>query len=506
MFGLDTDTIRNIKDCFAKIPQIQKVLLYGSRAKGNYKNGSDIDLTLIGKNLNPDDSIYPLQEELNKLYLPYTFDISILSKLDKLEFINHILRVGKTFYQKETNELPAGWQKKKLGDVCDIFNGLWKGKKPPYIVVGVIRNTNFTMEGFLDDTNIAYLPVETKQFEKRKLKFGDIILEKSGGGPKQPVGRVVLFNKKVGNFSFSNFTSVIRIIDSKSLNYNFLHQFLYFQYIFGETKKMQRQSIAIRNLQLNEYRAIQIPIPPLVEQKRIVAALDKTFTAIDKIKNNTEKNLANTKELWQSYLQQSFNNPKKNWQQKKLGDVCDFQNGFGFKNKTFKNEGIPLIRITNIQDNCIDLSNTIFIDPKDYKKDLSKYEIRKGDLLIAMSGATTGKIGIHQSNEVLLLNQRVGKFKPKNKLFKNYLFYYLSTRIKENLSISVGSAIPNLSTKQINNFKIPIPPLTEQKQITERLDYLSQKTTALQETYCKKIQNLIELKNSLLKQAFSGEL
>ena len=123
MFGLDTDTIRNIKDCFAKIPQIQKVLLYGSRAKGNYKNGSDIDLTLIGKNLNPDDSVYPLQEELNKLYLPYTFDISILSKLDNLEFINHILRVGKTFYQKETNELPAGWQQKKLGDVCEIIAG-----------------------------------------------------------------------------------------------------------------------------------------------------------------------------------------------------------------------------------------------------------------------------------------------------------------------------------------------------------------------------------------------
>ena len=123
MFGLDTDTIRNIKDCFAKIPQIQKVLLYGSRAKGNYKNGSDIDLILIGKNLNPDDSIYPLKEELNKLYLPYTFDISILSKLDKLEFINRILKVGKTFYQKETNELPAGWQQKKLGDVCEISTG-----------------------------------------------------------------------------------------------------------------------------------------------------------------------------------------------------------------------------------------------------------------------------------------------------------------------------------------------------------------------------------------------
>ena len=99
-----------------------------------------------------------------------------------------------------------------------------------------------------------------------------------------------------------------------------------------------------KSISKSQIEAIQIPLPPLAEQKRIVAVLDKTFTTIDKIKNNTEKNLANTKELWQSYLQQSFNNPKKNWQQKKLGDVCDFQNGFGFKNKTFKNEGIPLIR------------------------------------------------------------------------------------------------------------------------------------------------------------------
>ena len=74
---------------------------------------------------------------------------------------------------------------------------------------------------------------------------------------------------------------------------------------------MEQISI-ILNLKIYKYLKSQ---SPLAEQKRIVAVLDKTFTTIDKIKNNTEKNLANTKELWQSYLQQSFNNPKKNWQQ-----------------------------------------------------------------------------------------------------------------------------------------------------------------------------------------------
>lgn len=83
----------------------------------------------------------------------------------------------------------AEWQTRKLVDVCEFSNGLWKGEKPPFVNVGVIRNTNFTKDGTLDDSDIAYLDVEAKQFEKRRLQLGDVILEKSGGGPKQPVGR-----------------------------------------------------------------------------------------------------------------------------------------------------------------------------------------------------------------------------------------------------------------------------------------------------------------------------
>ena len=101
-----------------------------------------------------------------------------------------------------------GWVSKRIGDVCLFSNGLWKGEKPPFANVGVIRNTNFTKDGTLDDSDIAYLDVEAKKLEKRRLQFGDIILEKSGGGPKQPVGRVILFTKAEGSFSFSNFSGV----------------------------------------------------------------------------------------------------------------------------------------------------------------------------------------------------------------------------------------------------------------------------------------------------------
>ena len=123
MFGLDVDTLRNIRQCLVQFPAIEKVLLYGSRAKGNYKSGSDIDITLLGRGLTLNNAVYPLERKLDNLYLPYTFDISVFSQLDNLDFIDHILRVGKTFYEREGDGMPHGWEERKLGEMCEIYNG-----------------------------------------------------------------------------------------------------------------------------------------------------------------------------------------------------------------------------------------------------------------------------------------------------------------------------------------------------------------------------------------------
>jgi len=100
-FGLKEETIISINQAIEKIQTIEKVVLYGSRAKGNYKTGSDIDITLLGENLTLDNSVYPLMDEIEELYLPYTFDISIFKYIDNKNLINHINRIGKIFYEKE---------------------------------------------------------------------------------------------------------------------------------------------------------------------------------------------------------------------------------------------------------------------------------------------------------------------------------------------------------------------------------------------------------------------
>ncbi|MDB0015958.1 restriction endonuclease subunit S [Alphaproteobacteria bacterium] len=158
------------------------------------------------------------------------------------------------------------------------------------------------------------------------------------------------------------------------------------------------------------------------------------------------------------------------WKTVTLGDVCDFQNGFAFKSSLFKENGKPILRISNIQNEEIDTRKTVYFDAKDYDTDFSRYEVKPDDLLIAMSGATTGKIGFNKTDTTYYLNQRVGNLKPKPTLDKVFLYYLLSTKVQENLSISKGAAQPNLSSEQIKNISFSLPPLAEQQRIVAKLD------------------------------------
>ena len=179
--------------------------------------------------------------------------------------------------------VPSTWTIILLGDLCFTINGLWKGKKPPFVNVGVIRNANFTKDFKLDYTNIAYLDVEVKQYEKRKLQCGDIIVEKSGGSDNQPVGRTILFGRKDGDYSFSNFTSVLRIYNGYPALPEFLNMFLQSIYQTGITKRMQTQTTGIHNLIFDQFLAIPILLPPITEQSRIINIESELFQLLDSI-------------------------------------------------------------------------------------------------------------------------------------------------------------------------------------------------------------------------------
>lgn len=407
--------------------------------------------------------------------------------------------------------MSSQWHVAKLSDVCDFYNGLWKGEKGPFVNVGVIRNTNFTKEGSLDYSDISYLDVEAKKFEKRRLQFGDIILEKSGGGPKQAVGRVAFFDKAEGDFSFSNFTSAIRVCDQDLLSSAYLHRFLYWQYVSGVTETMQSHSTGIRNLDGDAYKAIEIRFPEVAEQHRIVALLDEAFADIAIAKANAEKNLRNAREAFDTYLQDIFNRKGPGWISKSIGEIADIKGGKrvpkGYKLES-EPTGFPYLRVTDFLDTgTIDTTNLRYVSA-DVHLGIKNYIIRQRDLYISIAG-TIGKTGIIPGElDGANLTENACRLVFKEDVCNRYVYYFTTTKdfIDQVSSKTRIAAQPKLALSRLATIRLSLPSLDKQILLADYFDQLHEDASRLQSLTTRKLAALDELKQSLLQRAFSGEL
>jgi type I restriction enzyme S subunit len=396
------------------------------------------------------------------------------------------------------------WEIKKLEELCEFGNGLWTGKKPPFQKVGVIRNTNFTKDGKLDDTDIVYLDVEQSQFAKRKLQYGDIILEKSGGGPKQPVGRVVIFDKEIGDFSFSNFTSVIRVLNPRKVDFTYLHRFLFFSYVSGATETMQSHSTGIRNLKFDDYKAIEIPLPPLPEQQRIVSILDEAFAAIAKAKANAEQNLKNAKELFESYLQGVFEQRGYGWEENTLGEVCEISSKL-IDPKKSEFQDLIHVGAGNIESQ----KGTLFDLKTAKEENLISGKFLFDESMVLYSKIRPYLMKVVNCNFQGLCSADIYPLLPfKEKMVKDFLYHLLLTKDFTEYAIlgSQRAGMPKVNREHLFAYRFYLPPISTQQSIVQKLDALSAQTKKLEAIYQQKINDLEELKKVILQKAFSGEL
>ena len=239
-----------------------------------------------------------------------------------------------------------------------------------------------------------------------------------------------------------------------------------------------------------------IPLPPFAEQQRIVAEIEKWFALIDQIeqeKSDLQTIIKQTKSkildlaIHGKLVPQDPNdepaiellkriNPNftpcdnghytqlpEGWSICKLSKLCKIENGFAFSSNDYKSEGTPLIRISNIVNNSIDLTDCVYIQ----NNAEHRFVVNKGDLLIAMSGATTGKMGVYSFERTAFLNQRVGNIKILNGslLSADYRNVYMQSKVDDILKFAYGGAQPNISASVIEDFDILLPPLEEQKRI-----------------------------------------
>ena len=263
-------------------------------------------------------------------------------------------------------------------------------------------------------------------------------------------------------------------------------------------------STAQPGLSVNTINEVMIPVPPLEEQQRISQSIKDWFALINKIEQSQSDLQTTIKQTKSKILDLAIHgklvpqdpndepasellkriNPKakitcdnghskklpQSWIICRLGEICKVENGYAFSSYEYKPFGTPLVRISNIVNDKIDLSSCVFIQG-DVEE---KFIVSKGDLLIAMSGATTGKMGIYSQNEISYLNQRVGNIKILNKdlLLPEYRNYFMISKMDDILKLAYGGAQPNISAKIISNFLLPLPPISEQQRIVAKIEEL----------------------------------
>lgn len=171
----------------------------------------------------------------------------------------------------------------------DEINGLWKTDDTDSIEVSVIRSTEFSDYGTICFDRLEPMPVKKTQYKTRKLIPADIIIERSGGSPDQPVGRVCYFEERYGEYSFSNFTSCIRVTDNNVILPKYLFYFLEYYWELGGTDRIQNQTTGIRNLDYELYKMIKVPMLSTEGQKQAINIIDKIQHTVFATKSQIEQ-------------------------------------------------------------------------------------------------------------------------------------------------------------------------------------------------------------------------
>ncbi len=395
----------------------------------------------------------------------------------------------------------------------EILSGLWSGKKPPFTKAGVIRNTNFTASGEIDYSDVAWLDVETKQLAKRKLKYGDIIIERSGGGPKQPVGRVVQFRREDGIFSFSNFTTTVRVKKFDDLDPLFAFYILLELYQSGRTEDIQRRTTGLRNLDFKAYKERALfPLISRREQHHIAYMLSTVQTAIEQ----QERLIKLTRELKSALMHKLFTEGLHGEKQKmteigpvpvswdviELADMIEETEQVNMRTESERQ--IKYIDVSSISREHLLVENTAEYLLKEAPGRARK-KVVTGDVIFATVRPTLLRVAyINKELNNQVCSTAFCVLRAKENVSDKYIYYVVQREqfIKQLAAIESGANYPAVTDRQVKNQKIPKPEYDEQVKIAEILDTCDRQLLH----HAKKREVFEELFRALLNQLITGQV
>lgn len=407
--------------------------------------------------------------------------------------------------------MKAGWKLATLGDVCDLIN---RGISPKYLEKGGVCVLNQKcIRDHVVNYNLARRHDITakKVNEDRFIRIGDVLVNSTGTGT---LGRVAQIRQELKEPTTVD--SHVTIVRPKSNI--FFQDFFGYMLIFIEDSIKAAgegcggQTELAKSVLANNF-TVAYPTS-LVEQQRIVTILDEAFEAIAVARSNAEQNRQNARALFESYLQSVFSQRGEGWVEKPLEDLIE-SNIIGLtKNSREQGEDKtwPYVKMNNItRENNFDLSSFTCVDAT--VEEVSKFSLRNGDFLFNTrnSHELVGKSCIYESNsfDTVLYNNNIMRIRFRHDIYARFILFAFSFKDVVDQLHAMKSGTTNVSAiyfKDLKSLVIPVPPISEQKKLSSKLAIIATETKRLESLYQRKIAALDELKQSLLQQAFSGQL
>lgn len=411
------------------------------------------------------------------------------------------------------------WREVRLGELTT--------EKPRYGLTAKAKNkgkfvflriTDIDDKGEIKNDSFKFVDLNETEKAKYDIKKGDLLLARSGS-----VGNFFVALRDYSDWVFASYLIRFRL-DLNKVDLVFVKYFLSSQY-FKRWISYQKRPGAQPNINAKEYSSFKLPLPfrngkpDLETQKKIVEYIEANFSIIDKILEKKKKELQKFDELWESVLEKAFK-PKEGeeWREVRLGEISHIESGSRPKGGVKKyTGGIPSIGGEHLNyDGNFSFENLRYI-PESFYEQSNKGKIKKFDILIVKDGATTGKtafVGDDFPFEKAMVNEHVFLCRIiDGRIYPKFVFRFLMSKEGQNriLKTKGGTAQGGINKRFSKLVKIPLPfrngkpDIEKQKEIAQYLDDIYEKIKTLKEKIQNQINQLEELKESILDEVFSYE-
>lgn len=390
----------------------------------------------------------------------------------------------------------------KLGDVfeCQI-TGEWGNEcSENEIGTKVLRTTNFTPEGIINYDDVVIRSINETKVEKKRLRYGDIILEKSGGTEKTPVGRVVFCDESIekGIYLCNNFTQAMRVNQDIAIP-RYVFYFMWNLHYSGRTDLLQNKTTGIRNLQVKSYLNENCPIPPLDEQRKIAAVLDKVSSLIAKRRQQLDK----LDELIKARFVEMFGDEHHldDWNCVSVGEVADICVGVVIKPTQYYTDqgGVPAFRSLNIGAMTIKNADWVYFTKEGHEKN-KKSIVCENDVLVVRSGApgtacvVTKEFSGYNAVDIIIAHPNIEKI--------NSVFLAMFTNMPHGMNQirekTGGAAQQHFNVGGYKELTVILPPIELQNQFAAFVEQTEKTKTTISES----LQQLETLKKALMQEYF----